>query len=139
MIVNAIKKAEAAMIRHNWEKTYWAVDLHETILKPNWKAGQIPTEFYPGAKEALQKMSLREDICLFMFTCSHPHDTDQYIELFKKHGIYFDYVNENPEIENSDLGYYDKKPYYNVLLEDKAGFNPETDWPQILHWLEETQ
>jgi len=127
------------MIRHNWEKTYWAVDLHETILKPNWKAGQIPTEFYPGAKEALQKMSLREDICLFMFTCSHPHDTDQYIELFKKHGIYFDYVNENPEIENSDLGYYDKKPYYNVLLEDKAGFNPETDWPQILHWLEETQ
>jgi len=38
---------------------------------------------------------------------------------------------------NSDLGYYDKKPYFNVLLDDKAGFDPATEWPAILKWIKE--
>jgi hypothetical protein len=138
MILQAIHKAEKARERHQWDKTYWAIDLHETILVPNWTAGQIPTEFYPGAKEALQIMTDRKDICLFMFTCSHPEDTDAYETLFASHGIYFDYINENPEVTNTALGNYEKKPYYNVLLDDKAGFSPQRDWPEILRWLHAT-
>jgi hypothetical protein len=43
------------------------------------------------------------------------------------------YINENPEISDDKgaFGCYDKKPYYNVLLDDKASFNPETDWKPI--------
>ena len=134
MIVNAIKKAFQTARRLGWEKTYWAFDVHETILKPNWDATQIPTEFYPDAKEALRILSERDDIVMYLYTCSHPRDTDQYIDFFRSEGIEFNYVNENPEIVNSDLGFYDKKPYFNVLLDDKAGFDPLIEWPSILRW-----
>ena len=137
MIVQAIKKAFETKRKFNWEKTYWAFDVHETMLKPNWDAEHIPTEYYPDAKEALKLLSQREDIVMFLYTCSHPRDTDQYMKFFEKDGILFDYVNENPEIPNSALGYYDKKPYFNVLLDDKAGFDPLIEWPQILKWVKE--
>ena len=137
MIVEAIKKAFVTKRKYNWEKTYWAFDVHETMLKPNWDANQIPTEYYPHACEALQLLSKREDIVMFLYTCSHVRDTDQYLELFESDGIKFNYVNENPEIENSDLGYYDKKPYFNVLLDDKAGFDPAIEWVEILKWIKE--
>ena len=137
MILSAIKKAFETARRLDWEKTYWAFDVHETMLKPNWDAAQIPTEFYPYAEEALQLLSKREDIVMFLYTCSHPRDTDQYIEFFKARNIHFDFVNENPEIVNTDLGYYDKKPYFNVLLDDKAGFDPFKEWPEILKWIKE--
>ncbi len=135
MIVPAIKKAFETARSLGWEKTYWAFDVHETILIPNWDASNIPTEFYPGSKEALRLLTERDDIVMFLYTCSHKRDTDQYLELFQSEGIHFDYVNENPEIVNSDLGYYDKKPYFNVLLDDKAGFDPITEWPAILDWI----
>ena len=134
MIVSAIKKAFGTARKMGWEKTYWAFDIHETILKPNWDATQIPTEFYDGAKETLRLLSDRSDIVMFLYTCSHPRDTDQYLAYFKSHGIHFDFVNENPEVKNSDLGYYDKKPYFNVLLDDKAGFDPTKEWKAILDW-----
>jgi len=52
-------------------------------------------------------------------------------------GINFDYVNENPEIPTNMEGYgnYDKKPYMNVLFEDKAGFLGEYDWSDVYHYL----
>ena len=55
---------------------------------------------------------------------------------FEENGIHFDYVNENPEIATNLEGYgnYDKKPYMNVLFEDKAGFDGDTDWDSVL-WL----
>ncbi|MCP4457070.1 MAG: hypothetical protein GY816_03435 [Cytophagales bacterium] len=139
MIVNAINRAFETADERKWEKTYWALDIHDTILKPNWKSHQIPTDFYPCSKEALRLLSQREDVVLFLYTCSHPRDTDQYIELFKSYNIHIDYVNENPEIVNDDLGYYDKKPYFNVIIDDKAGFDPIIEWPMILQWLQDFQ
>lgn len=135
MIINAIKKTFVTATKRKWEKTYWALDIHETILKPNWKSDTIPTEFYPCSKQALYLLSKRKDVVMFLYTCSHPKDTDQYIELFNSHNIHFDYVNENPEILNNDLGFYDKKPYFNVLIDDKAGFDPFVEWSIILEWL----
>ena len=137
MIINAIRNALNTAKERGWEKTYWALDIHETILKPNWKSHEIPTEFYPCSKDTLQLLSQRKDVVMFLYTCSHPKDTDQYMEFFEKHAIHFDYVNENPEVINDNLGYYDKKPYFNVLIEDKAGFDPITEWPMILQWLKD--
>lgn len=37
------------------------------------------------------------------------------IEYCKHFGIAVDYINENPEIMNT------RKPYYNILLDDRAG------------------
>ncbi len=137
MTIKAIDKAFRRMVDKRWEKTYWAIDLHETVIKPNWKVNDIPTSFYPMARETLQLISARQDIVTIMYTCSHPHEIRQYQELFAAHNIHFDYINENPEVANSGFGYYDKKPYFNVLLEDKAGFDAYEDWQQIFDYLQQ--
>lgn len=122
------------MRNRGWDKVYYAFDIHGTILKPNYTAGDIPKEFYPMAKETLQFISKRKDIVMFLYTCSHPHEIVEYLEFFKSHEINFQYVNENPEVITEPTGYgcYDKKPYMNVLFEDKAGFDPKSDWDKVL-------
>jgi len=122
------------MVSRNWDKTYWCFDIHGTILKPNYEYGNIPKEFYPYAKETLQMISKMSDVVMILYTCSHPHEIEEYIKYFEDNDIHFDYINENPEITTNLDGYgnYDKKPYMNVLFEDKAGFNGDTDWLGVL-------
>ena len=125
--------------KRNWDRTFWFFDLHGTVLKSNYKAGNIPREFYPYAKETLQFLSTLPDVVMCIYTCSHPNEIDEYMELFKSLGINFAYINENPEVKTQVGGYgcYDKKPYMNVLFEDKAGFDPETEWEEVLILMKE--
>jgi hypothetical protein len=125
------------MVNRGWDKTYWVFDIHGTILKPNYEYGNIPKEFYPYAKETLQIISEMKDVVMILYTCSHPHEIEQYIEYFEENNINFDYINENPEITTNLEGYgnYDKKPYMNVLFEDKAGFDGNNDWEEVLNFL----
>ena len=137
MITRAITNAVRIAKDKGWNKTFWAFDIHGTIIVPNWKNGEIPTEFYPGAAEALQLITQRNDITSFLYTCSQPEEIPEYVALFKNNNIHFDYVNENPEVNNEGYGHYDKKPYFNVLFEDKAGFDPIEDWPEVIKLLKE--
>lgn len=132
-ITKSITKSVSRAKSRGWTKTYWAVDIHDTMVLGNYKAGDIPREFYKFAKRVLQKLSQRGDIKLILYTCSHPHEIVEYLKFFEENGIHFDFVNENPEVKTDLAGYgcYDKKMYFNVLLDDKAGFDPETDWLQI--------
>jgi hypothetical protein len=131
MITTAIEAAVELAKGRGWDKTYWAFDLHGTILVPNYKKGDIPTEFYPNALEALKMISSIPEICMIMYTCSHPHEIEEYLEFFKKHNIIFHFVNENPEVPDAAYGYYRDKFYFNVLFEDKAGFLPKRDWTLV--------
>lgn len=115
----------------NWDTIYWAVDVHDTCIVANYKAGEIPTEFFPHAKEVLQMISERKDCCLILYTCSYPKEIEKYLEFFKSHNINFKYVNKNPEAENTAFGHFEVKFYFNILLEDKAGFDAEEDWIKI--------
>lgn len=128
MITKAIRNAIKFKEERSWEKMYWAIDIHGTMIYPNFKGGEIPREFYPHAKETLQLISKRDDICLILYTCSHPYEIKQYLQYFKEHDIHFHFVNENPEVGNGAYGCYDDKPYFNVLFEDKCGFDPDEDW-----------
>lgn len=119
--------------QRGWDKTFWFFDIHSTILKPNYKAGNVPKEFYPMAKETLQYLSKLPDVEMVIYTCSHPNEVEEYLQLFEENNIHFKYVNENPEVVTDLKGYgnYDKKPYMNVLFEDKAGFDAETEWAEV--------
>lgn len=122
-----------------WYETYHAFDVHGVISQPDYrkteKVGQeFRINYYPWAKETLQFLTKnRPDMILFIYTSSYPEEIKRYMDQFKKDGIYFKYVNENPEISKAKgcYGYYDKKPYYNVLIDDKSAFFPETDWKPI--------
>lgn len=135
MITKAINKAFITAFERKWDKIYWAVDIHSTILVPTYEKG-ISTEFYPLAKETLQMASKRKDIDLILYTCSWPHEIEQYIKMFEKNDIFFKNANKNSEIKNSDYGYYNDKPYFNVLFEDKAGFDPK-EWFDVIELLKE--
>ena len=126
-------------VKRGWDKTYWFFDIHGTILKPNYTYGNTPKDFYPHAKETLQYISQLTDVCMIIYTCSHPHEIEQYVKLFESCDIKFKYINENPEIPTDINGYgcYDKKPYMNVLFEDKAGFDPLTEWEEVLSFMKE--
>lgn len=137
-IIKTIRRSMDYAYEKKWYEIYWAFDIHGTILIPNHERGNMDTKFYPFAKEALQMISKRDDIILILHTSSFPEELKHYVELFEKNDIYFKYYNENPEIcgENGSFGNYEKKFYFNVLFEDKAGFFPE-DWEAIYNIMQE--
>ena len=136
MIVDSIKKEFDKAKKRFWTQIYAMIDIHETVVKPNYDVNNTPTECYDHAISVLKAIQDRGDIVLIMWTCSHKPETDFYLKWFKeKHGIDFKYVNENPEVTNGSYGCFDKKPYTNILLDDKAGFNPETEWILIDEFL----
>ena len=126
-IERAFKRAK----EQGWNKIYILVDIHGTILEPSYSTDESYL-WYPYAKETLKYLSKREDICLILWTSSHKATIEDYLKEFKKYGIYFDYINENPEIKNTELGCFDKKPYFNIGIDDKFGFNAEEDWYELL-------
>lgn len=136
MITHAIETCLRKAKQKHWDKTYWCFDIHGTILKPNYKRDEISTEFYPGALEVLQRLSKRKDIVCILYTCSYPHEIQQYQALFEQYHIYFKYVNQNPEVTDGGYGYYQDKFYFNVLFDDKAGFDGERDWFKVAKVLE---
>lgn len=131
MITRAIENCLRAAKEREWSKTYWAFDIHGTILRPNFKRDEISKEFYPGAIEVMQFLSKQKNIVKILYTCSYPNEIEQYLNYFKKHDIHFDYINANPEVADGGYGYYQDKFYFNVLMDDKAGFDDETDWMEI--------
>jgi hypothetical protein len=128
-----------AMEKRGWDKTYWFFDLHSTVIRPNYKVGNIPREFYPHAKEVLQMLTKLDDVCMSIYTCSHPHEIEEYLKYFEENDIVFDYINGNPEVQSKEggYGYYKDKPYMNVLFEDKAGFDADTEWEDVRNLLTE--
>jgi hypothetical protein len=135
MIIRAIENCMQHAKVKNWPRTYWAFDVHGTILKPNYIHDEISREFYPYAKEVMQLLSKRDDIVRILYTCSYPIEIEQYIAYFKENDIHFHFINENPEVANGGYGYYVDKFYFNVLMDDKAGFDGESDWKKILDFI----
>ena len=125
MICDAIHKEFTKAKRRGWPKIYVFVDFHEVILVPDYQSEAPVVEYYPFAKELLQHLTMREDVCLIAWTCSHPHQIEAYYKEMAKEGIRFDYTNHNPEVStDARYGYYEQKPYYNILLDDKSGVVP---------------
>lgn len=125
------------MFKHSFEKlwyeTYWAIDLHGTAIYPHSRNSDVKVQYYPYAKEVLQLLTQRDDIVLIMSTSSYPDEIEIYKNQFNLDGIHFNYINENPEIDSSkgNFGHYVDKYYFNVLMDDKAGFDPTSDWYHI--------
>jgi hypothetical protein len=134
-----ITKYVAKMFAHSfskeWYETYWVIDLHGTIIEPTYKGTEVI--YYPYAQNTLRLLSSRSDIKLILWTSSFPKEIESYIQRFKDDEITFDAINENPGIssKNGNFGFYEKKFYFNVLIDDKAGFDPHKDWEKLYFYL----
>ena len=129
---NAFKR----MVERKWDKIYVLVDIHDTIFEACYHEKENH-KWYPFSKEALQIMSYSRNISLILWTSSHKESINEYLEYFKAIGISFNMVNSNSETKNNELSCFDEKTYFNVGIDDKFGFDAETDWETVYNYLVE--
>lgn len=132
---HALIQVERKIKERGWDKIYVAVDWHDTICKSTYSEDPSLNWCY-GAKEALKQMSDDPRICLILYTSSYVTIVEKFIRnLRSEHGINFEYFNCNPEVKNTEYGDFSKKPYYDLIFDDKSGFYPEEDWPIVIEWV----
>ena len=132
-ISHAIEVAFEKKRVRGWEKfprLFVAIDLHDVIIPGTYTLNNDGRQFYPYAKEVLQWLTRRKDMCLILFTSSHKKQIEDVRSWMKQDGIVFDYANENPECPNNELCDFSKKWFMDIMLEDKAGFE-SGDWLEI--------
>lgn len=130
MFLTAFKK--------EYYETYWAFDLHGTIIQPTYKGTEVL--YYPHAKETLQLLTkTRPDIRKILWTSSFLNEVEDYKKAFEKDGIHFEFVNCNTDIDNikGNFGYYKDKFYFDALFDNKSGFSPEIEWEQLYWFLKD--
>ena len=136
-IRNSFDRAFARMRRRNWEHIYVLVDIHDTIFEACYQEKE-EHKWYPYAKEALELMSYASNIRLILWTSSYRETIEKvYGKVFEENHIKFDYININPETKNNDLSCFDEKTYFNVGIDDKFGFDADTDWKVVYDYLVE--
>ena len=80
-------------------------------------------------------MTNREDICLILWSGCYAEKMAEYRRRFAEECIHFDYANENSEVGNTGFQNFEVKLYFNVGIDDKFGFEPETDWIKVIEVL----
>jgi hypothetical protein len=120
MFTEAIEEAYVKMKAKGWDTIYFAIDIHDTIA-PSTYTG-VSKEFYPEAVKFLQFLSEKKHIKIILFSSCHKKDQEEYINLLAEQNIKVDYFNENPEVPDTLTGCFSTKFYYDILLDDKAGF-----------------
>ena len=124
-----IKQTFADYKTKGWDRIYVLVDVHNTITP----AGQHDSfEFInPVCKEVLQWFSKRPEIKLILWTSSYPEETDRLTHWLLDNRIFVSYINANPEAKDTERAYFGEKFYYNIVIDDRAGFEPCSDWSAI--------
>lgn len=136
-IRKSFDRALERKLARNWEKIYILVDVHDTIFEASYH-NKEEYKWYPYAKETLEIMSRLNEISLILWSSTHETVLrETYWSVFLENNIQFDYININPETENNDLSCFDSKTYFNVGIDDKFGFEAETDWEIIYNYLVE--
>lgn len=132
-IINVFNQAYKDMRRKRWDKFYLLLDIHGTIFKPSYYNKEM-FEYYPYAKKALRLLSKMKYVSIILWSSTYDENIEKYVKKLLSDGITVDYVNENPEVKNTDLQCFDKKLYFNVGLDDRFGFNPKIDWFNVFFW-----
>lgn len=144
---------------HNYRTLYVAIDVHGTLTFPTkttyltgntGRAGsneevfsrESPSSFYfyPNAINAL--LELQRNPCFqvkfIVWTSGKQDAIDEVFEKLKANGIKNVFINENPDFLGNEYADFSKKFCFDVLLDDKAGFEPESDWTKLYDFLRYT-
>lgn len=119
----------------SWQYVYIMVDLHGVVLNSNYKSSNELKFAHFDTQRVLSYLSNQQDVVLIMWTSSHWNEIQNVISWLKQMGIYFRYVNENPLEKDTEYASFAKKPYFSIVLDDKAGFDQDRDWSELLLWV----
>jgi hypothetical protein len=132
-LVRAVRIAAEKARERKWDKLTIAVDWHDTIARSNYSADGA-YDLYDTALEALKWLSNQPHVVLVLYTSSYMSVVEKFRRwMQKEHGVKFDFFNCNPNVKNTKYGDFGKKFYYDVMIDDKAGFDPEKEW-DVLVW-----
>lgn len=120
--------------QRGWEFVYIMVDLHGVVLPSNYHKETDLQFISPYAQMCLKWLSNQKDVILILWSSSHETEILRVRQLLQKNGVWMSYVNENPIEHNTDYADFSKKPYFSVVLDDKAGFEP-SDWRKLADWI----
>jgi hypothetical protein len=132
-VTKAFQRAFESARKKNWDKIYVAIDIHETMMRPTWSS-ERSSEFYPYCTSVIRYLSTRKDVCLILWSSSSPINNLEYQKSFSELGMDFKFINSNPEVPSTSYADFDSKFYVNVILDDKAGFDPEEDWIKLFNF-----
>ena len=124
-IINHIQKQK---IERKWQKLYWCIDLHDTIITGTYNRFNDGAIIYPYAKQTLDYLFNSPDHYTILWTSSYMTSIQDVVQRFD---LNFNAINCNPECPNTQLCDFQAKFYFNLLLDDKAGFDGNNDWKEI--------
>ena len=133
-IINTVKKA-FALVSPKYPLIYWNVDLHGVCFQSNYANSEY-LWINDDCIKCLQEISNNHISRLILWSSCHIQEQIKIKEFMRKHDIHVDFFNENPLVENTHYADFSKKYYFSILLDDKAGFEPDKDWFDILNVLE---
>ena len=132
MIENILLKAFEKRIHRKYDTTYWCIDIHDTLVPSTYTyPNNYDLTLYPYMIEAMKILSSMPDQRLILWSCTTTEKIRELLEALLKHEIYISYFNENPECKSNDISCFDDKFYFDILLDDKAGFDPWKEWKLI--------
>lgn len=121
--------------QRGWNRIYWSIDLHDVIIEGKYNKFNDGRELAPFCREVIQLLRTHDENCLILWTSSHAGPIIDMRSWLSSQGVTLDYINANPECQNTDLCDFRQKFYFNICLEDKAGFDWRTDWKDIYEML----
>lgn len=134
-MVEVIKTAYKRAAAKGWDTLYWAIDIHETIVEPTHQEGVIG-KAYPWALETMWFLLQFPETRIILWSSMSREELERHRDcFFDSCGVPSEgrvYLNENPETGATKYANFDQKMYMNMLLDDKAGFDPKIDWTSII-------
>jgi hypothetical protein len=129
----AIENAYKRAVKQGWDRIYWAIDLHDTVIQPSYEPDKIGDAFPHAIDTLLWLLSLPETRIILWSSMSKEELITHRNELL---GVFGNpdgkvFLNENPECGATRYANFDQKMYFNVLLDDKAGFRADRGWQRI--------
>lgn len=118
-----------------WNFVYIMVDLHGVILPSNYHSDNELTFINPHAENVLRYLSQQSDVVLILWTSSYLKEILRVTGWLISRGINIKFINKNPDEPNTGYADFSSKPYFSILLDDKAGFDPHTDWDSLNTWI----
>lgn len=130
MIVKAIERAYRVMAERGWDTIYWAVDLHGVCLKSNYEQGGY-SWINEDSVRVLKLLSSRPETKIILWSSVFSEEMQPIIDFFNESEIDVYGFNCNLYEADTKVSHFGSKFYFSVLLDDKAGFDPDTDWRAI--------
>lgn len=117
-------------------RIYWTIDLHDTCIKSTYVNGEYQW-INQDVIDTLKYLLTLPETCIIVWTSCYPEQKHLIKEFFESAGLYYHFFNENPEAKNTKTGYFNEKFYTSVLIDDKAGFDPQVEWNLVMETVKE--